>query len=396
MWSFIPMLKIDPCIKAYLKGNTRHRLPVIILCRADTKKIRGKVASNGGKVRHEYEVIHALACDLSSLGVDRLSEQPDVIYIAFDYKASLCMKTASSSMGISNASSFRLTGKGIGIGLVDSGVFPHPDLLHPRNAISFFQDLIGDYKRPYDDNGHGTFLAGCMCSPSASCPGIAPGSGLCVIKAFDASGHGLMSDIMKAIDILLSIREKYNIRVLCLPFEFPYMTKLKLNPLEEVIKKALSFNISVVVPSGNMGMQPCSIYFPGYIKDVITVAGAVCESSNERLYSITSFSGRGPCPGNLAKPDLAAPSVNITSLASRLSYVPSKSPSMEDLSMYTTMSGTSIACALISAACALILEKSPELKCQDLKSMLKLSTISMGENKYAQGTGLFVFDKLLK
>lgn len=396
MWSFIPMSKIDPRIKAYLKGNTRRKLPVIITCRGDTKKIKSKVIYNGGRLRHEYENVNAIACDLSSLGVDRLSEQPDVFYITMDYKASLCMKTASSSVGISRASSLKLTGKGVGIGLIDTGVFPHPDLMHPRNSISFFQDLIGDFKKPYDNNGHGTFLAGCICSSSSVYPGIAPGANLCVVKAFDASGHGLMSDIMKAIDILLEIREKHNIRVICLPFEFPYMTRMKANPLEELIKKAISMNISVVAPSGNMGMQPCSIYFPGNIKDVITVAGAVCESNNEKLLSISSFSGRGPGPKELPKPDLAAPSVNITSLATRVSYVPSRSPSLEEASMYTTMSGTSIACALISAVCAVVLEKTPELKCQDLKSVIRLSTISMGENKYAQGTGLFVFDKLLK
>jgi subtilisin family serine protease len=390
------MSKIDPCIKAYLKGNTRRKIPVIITCRGDTQKIKGKVTYNGGKLRHEYENVNALACDLSSLGVDRLSEQPDVCYITMDYKASLCMKAAASSIGISHAASFHLTGKGVGIGLVDTGVFPHPDLISPRNSISFFQDLIGSFKKPYDNNGHGTFMAGCICSSSPVYPGIAPAADLCIVKAFDASGHGLMSDIMKAIDILLGIREKYNIRVMCLPFEFPYMTRMKSNPLEELIKKAISMDISVVAPSGNMGMQPCSIYFPGNIKDIITVAGAVCESSNKTLFSISSFSGRGPGPKELSKPDLAAPSVNITSLNSSLSYLPSRSPSLDASSKYTTMSGTSIACAIVSAACAVVLEKSPELKCQDLKSVLRLSTISMGENKYAQGTGLFVFDKLLK
>ena len=132
------------------------------------------------------------------------------------------------------------------------------------------------------------------------------------------------------------------------------------------------------------------------MKDVITVAGAVCSSTNEKLFSISSFSGRGPGPDELSKPDLAAPAVNVASLASSLSYIPSRSLPADASSMYTTLSGTSIACALVSAACAVVLEKSPELKCQDLKSVLRLSTVSMGENKYSQGTGLFVFDKLLK
>lgn len=46
-----------------------------------------------------------------------------------------------------------LTGKGIGVAMLDTGIFPHIDF---AGRILAFQDFIYDRKTPYDDNGHGT------------------------------------------------------------------------------------------------------------------------------------------------------------------------------------------------------------------------------------------------
>jgi subtilisin family serine protease len=303
-------------------------------------------------------------------------------------------------MGINHAKVFNLTGKNIGIGLIDSGVFPHPDIVLKRNCISYFSDLINSIEKPYDDNGHGTFMSGCIASSgslsSNMYSGTAPDSNLCVIKAFDAAGNGCMSDIIKAIDMLIELKDRYNIRIICLPFEFKYMNKVKANPLEDLIKKAVKMNIAVVTPSGNLGYQPYSIYFPGNMKEAITVGGAYCVENNLENFRVCSFSGRGPTIKEIAKPDILAPAVNITSLAANTSYIPGLKIKSELKVPYSTMSGTSIACALIAGVCAVVLEKTPELSPPDLKSVLCLSTMSLGENKLSQGSGLFIFDKIMK
>jgi subtilisin family serine protease len=260
--------------------------------------------------------------------------------------------------------------------------------------------LIGQKEKPYDDNGHGTFTCGCIASTghlsSGMYQGIAPDANLCIIKAFDTAGYGLMSDIIKGIDILLSIKDKYNIRILCLPFEFPYLKSLKINPLEDIIKSASASNMAIIVPSGNLGYQPYSIYFPGNMKEAITVGGAYCVENNLENFRVCSFSGRGPTIKEIAKPDILAPAVNITSLAANTSYIPGLKIKSELKVPYSTMSGTSIACALIAGVCAVVLEKTPELSPPDLKSVLCLSTMSLGENKLSQGSGLFIFDKIMK
>ena len=50
-----------------------------------------------------------------------------------------------------------LTGLGIGVAILDTGIFPHIDF---DTRIIAFQDFINGRKRPYDDNGHGTHVAG--------------------------------------------------------------------------------------------------------------------------------------------------------------------------------------------------------------------------------------------
>lgn len=400
MWLLGFNKKIDPNIRNYMKINMKRKIPIIICYKDNLKMIKSKILYNGGKIKHEYQHVKAVSCEMSPYSVDKLSEIPEISYISIDHKASLTLKNAAEAMGIKHARVFSLTGKGIGIGLIDSGVFPHPDLTLKRNAISFFYDLINGFEKPYDDNGHGTFSSGCIAGSgtlsSNTCGGAAPDSNLCVIKAFDASGNGFMSDIIKAMDVLIDLKDKYNIRIICLPFEFPYLNKMKVNPLEKIITNALEADIAVITPSGNLGPQPYSIYFPGNIKDVITVGGCSCNDNNIKNYRISSYSGRGPTHDGTPKPDIVAPSTAITSLASNISYNPGARIKPGIKNPYTTMSGTSASCALIAGVCALILEKTPELKPCDLKSVLTLSTLSIGENKFSQGNGLMIFDKILK
>lgn len=392
--------KIDPNIKAYMKINMKRKVPIVVCYKDNLKMIKNKILYNGGKIKYEYQHVKAVSCEMSPYSVDKLSEIPEVSYISMDHKASLTLRNSSDAMGINHARVFSLTGKGIGIGLIDSGVFPHPDLTTKGSTISCFYDLINGYEKPYDDNGHGTFVSGCIAGSGTLSSnlyvGTAPDSSLCIIKAFDASGNGFISDIVKAMDILIDLRDKYNIRVICLPFEFPYMNKMKVNPLEEIINRALKENISIIAPSGNLGPQPYSIYFPGNMKDVITVGGCSCIENNIRNYKISSFSGRGPTSDGIQKPDIVAPSMGITSLASNISYNPTLRLKPDIKNPYLTMSGTSASCGLIAGVCALILEKTPELKPEDLKSVLTLSSVSIGENKFSQGKGLMIFDKILK
>ena len=48
----------------------------------------------------------------------------------------------------------------LAIAFLDTGISPVADFTHPKNRIIAFLDLVGGKTAPYDDNGHGTHVAG--------------------------------------------------------------------------------------------------------------------------------------------------------------------------------------------------------------------------------------------
>lgn len=54
-----------------------------------------------------------------------------------------------------------ITGAGIGIAILDTGICPLEDFTLPRNRIIAFKDFVYGRNNVYDDNGHGTHINGC-------------------------------------------------------------------------------------------------------------------------------------------------------------------------------------------------------------------------------------------
>ena len=50
-----------------------------------------------------------------------------------------------------------LTGKNIGVAVLDTGIFPHRDF---EDRVVCFSDFVRGRREAYDDNGHGTHIAG--------------------------------------------------------------------------------------------------------------------------------------------------------------------------------------------------------------------------------------------
>ena len=69
------------------------------------------------------------------------------------------MDIASVTVGSDFANEYGLTGKNVSVAILDTGVFPHEDLITPRNRIIGFKDFIKQKEQPYDDDGHGTHVA---------------------------------------------------------------------------------------------------------------------------------------------------------------------------------------------------------------------------------------------
>ena len=83
------------------------------------------------------------------------------------------------------------TGKGIGVAILDTGIYPHIDF---DSRICAFVDFILNKKIAYDDNGHGTCVAGILAGSGAASmgkyKGAAPGCHLVALKVLDRFGNG--------------------------------------------------------------------------------------------------------------------------------------------------------------------------------------------------------------
>lgn len=391
--------KLDPNLKEAINDNLHKNYRVIIKCFSLLDKIKKKIHSLRCEVISTLPSLNCICANLSLRAITRLAEYPEVRYISFDGLALLCGNTIQSSNRIKNYKTVKFTGKNVGVGIIDTGVYPHSDLLHPNNKIKKFLDLINDYKYPYDDNGHGTFMAGLICSSGFASKGkfsgIALGSHIYSIKAFNELGRGFVSDILKAIEILISESVDYNIKVLCLPFETLEYNKFILSLFSKLFDKCVKNGITVIVPSGHNGNITNSITGISTLSNCITVGGV----DSRKEITPYKYSSSGPCR-KLEKPDLVAACVNITSLNTNKGYISERNgmklyPSSLD-EPYTNFTGTSCAVAFISGICTLLIEKNPNLTFKDVVSLLKLSCELKNIPKEQQGAGMIDFSSLFE
>ena len=271
------------------------------------------------------------------------------------------------------------TGKGIGVCILDTGIYEHIDF---TGRIWAFYDFLAFKRRPYDDNGHGTHVAGLVAGDGTASMGkyrgAAPGCGIISLKVLDRYGTGSQDDVLRALRWIRENRQQYRIRVVNISVGTTCNSKRNHARLLESVEQLWDEGVVVVTAAGNQGPRPGSITAPGSSKKVITVG------SSDLLEGRSAISGRGPTAECVCKPDIVAPGNKI------MSCVPGKPYS------YGVKSGTSMSTPLVTCAIACALEKNPALTNTDIKTMLMNSAEDMGLPQNLQGWGKFNRRKFLK
>ncbi|QWU17938.1 serine protease AprX [Paenibacillus sophorae] len=285
-----------------------------------------------------------------------------------------------------------LTGKGINIAVLDTGVFPHPDLIRPANRIIAFKDFINHRQRPYDDNGHGTHVAGDAAgngwSSKGKYKGSAPEAGIVGVKVLDRNGSGYDSTIIKGIEWCVAHKKRLKLRILSLSLGGPINSSYKDDPLCQAVEQAVKAGLTVVIAAGNGGPGYGTIESPGNSPSAITV-GAVDDrrtlpQADDR---IAWFSSRGPARFGENKPDLIAPGETIISLRSPRSKLDRELPYQRISKHYFVMSGTSMSTPIVSGAAAQLLQSNPSLSPSQVKTLLKKNTFRLKLNTNTAGSG---------
>ena len=390
--------KLDPSLSHALQSNLYDNYRVLIYCKSLENKTIVKIKSLKCDILRHIDGVNCICAILSPSAIDRLLEYPQVAYITFDCYAHLCGNSILSSNGVSFQSNYDLTGKGIGIGLIDSGVYPHGDLLNPSNRIKKFVDNVNNLNYPYDDNGHGTFMSGLICGSGYGSKGmykgVAKNSHLYVIKAFDKLGKGFISDILFSLEALIKESSDFNIKIICLPFETLDCNKFVLSLFSKLFDLAISKGLVVIVSSGSNKSVKNSIRGIATLSNCITVGG-YDSTGTPKIYE---YSSCGPYQ-KLNKPNLISACVDICSLSSDTQFFSEKNGMKlyptHITNLYTTYSGTSCSAAFISGICALLYENNNDLCFKNTLALLKASSSLINFPKYMQGSGIINLEKLL-
>ncbi|WFA10460.1 S8 family peptidase [Tissierella sp. Yu-01] len=373
--------KLCPVLNAKIMAQSIEEVPVIIQLNENNRNLIKNVSNLSSKVKADLPLIGGIAGNMSTDIIYRLSTTPEVDYISFDSNVYALLDVATPTMEAYFPHEKGYDGNGISVAVIDTGVAPHDDLVKPTNRIISFMDFVNNKEKPYDDNGHGTHVAGIIAgngySSRGKYVGIAPKSNIIGIKALDENGGGSTSDIIAALSYCIEMKDKYNIKIINLSLGTPATHNPEKDPLVKAVEKCVEAGIIVVTAAGNSGPSARTILSPGISKEVITV-GAVDDKRtiDPSDDTIAPFSSRGPTPEGLQKPDLVAPGVNINSI------------SHSKLDSYTSLSGTSMATPLVSGSLALLLNKHTNLSPKEFKSMLTNACMPLNEDKESQGYGM--------
>ena len=295
------------------------------------------------------------------------------------------MNQARKSIHCEDLDTMGLTGAGVGVAVLDTGIYPHEDF---ENRIMAFKDFVRRRPGPYDDNGHGTHIAAMIGGNGASSDGryrgVAPGCGLIAVKVLDFRGNGFASDVLAGLRWIRENKEKYGIRVVNI--SVGSLSRKDMSENSVLVRggdAARDDGLVVVVAAGNHGPGRMTITTPGISRKVITVGCSDDYKEVEVMGNrMVDYSGRGPTMACISKPDLVAPGSGIISCCNQPGQ-------------YMPKSGTSMSTPLVSGAVALLLERYPQMTNRDVKLRLIQRAVDMGRPHNQQGWGLLNVGRLL-
>lgn len=387
------------------------------------------LASHGARLKFAFEHINGAAYRIPVKLLDFLANHPDIAYVSPDrVNKAAWDDEVPAVMDNLVRQQYTLDGSGIGIAVIDSGVYNHDDLQNASGTASrivYSESFVAGDPATTDRYGHGTHVAGILAGngrDSASgytqkYVGLAPNANIINLRVLDANGAGTDSQVIAAIQRAIQLKDTYNIRIINLSLGRPVYESASLDPLCQEVEAAWKAGIVVVVAAGNSGRDSsqgtdgyATIQSPGNDPLVITVGATKTSGTATRLDDyVASYSSKGPTLlDHVVKPDLVAPGNRIVSLLAPSSYLAQNYQNLTvspitvcSLSTCTTglsnrymrLSGTSMATPVVAGAAALMLQNDPTLTPDTIKARM-MKTAWKGYPLSSWGYDIFGFGYL--
>lgn len=256
-----------------------------------------------------------------------------------------------------------ITGKGVNVAIIDSGIAIHKGLKNVKERISF----LDDDKSPDDFSGHGTAVAGVIGMDVGDIRGVAYDCNLYGLKVSNRLGEINLEAISKAI--LWCIDNNINVINISLGINKNTEEGAKFIPmLADIVRLAYTNGIIIVASSGNCNTSD-DVLYPAAFDDVIGIGATTQEDKRWVEEPLGSNYGVGL--------DFMAPGKLIFTTTIKNGY--------------GFFSGTSFASPFTAGLVALLLSEDKTRTFEDVFKILKDNAIPLPKdnpNKLEYGYGL--------
>lgn len=330
------------------------------------------VSENGAQLSRlrRYDNFPVISMTVDASGLASAKNFGGSVQIWRDETVIPFLTDSNNMVGAVTANTSGYTGKGTSIAIVDTGTdTSHPFFKGRRVIEACFSDGCPNGKqkmvgpgaaRPI--NKHGTHVAGIALGRSVDLAGVAPEADLIAINVFNPDGGSRSSNIIGALDWLISLGRQPGVRIasvnMSLGVARHFATACRDQTYELAVRLLEQQKIALIAASGNESSKR-GISYPACVGGIISV-GAI-----DKRYRVAKFSNSAPIL------DLLAPGVSIRSAVPRAAG--RKAP-------YEALQGTSMAAPQVAGAFAVLRQAVPERSVRDLLSALVRSGRSVTDS----------------
>ncbi len=259
---------------------------------------------------------------------------------------------SNAQIGVPKAREAGFDGKGVTVGLLDTGVDrAHPDL---KDVVTEVQDFTGTNLT--DTVGHGTHVASIIAGAGAAYGGVAPNATVIAGKVCVDTGCE-EDDILAGMEWIAGKAKVVN---MSLGSDRGTADDL----LAQAVNNLTASTGSLFVVSAGNSAQPYLVGSPS------TADAALSVGSVGRTDQVSDFSSQGPRTGDHAvKPDITAPGENI--VAARAVGTTLGRPVGDS---HVAANGTSMSAPHVAGVAALLAQARPEWTAAEIKGALMASS----------------------
>jgi serine protease AprX len=407
---------LDPRISTLAAHHSSSVVQAIVQFNAPVTqaKAQSDAAHVHGRLIGNLPIIHGLALQLTAAQARSLAANPDVHAVSLNttvtpqslpyghlpfqmagmgVSGAQLQTTYDQTLGVLPLWKFGVTGTGVGVAVVDTGVDGSlPDFAskdHGSSRVVASAVANADATTATDSYGHGTDVAGIIAgngdNRGSGDPlhgqyiGVAPNANLISIKVSDETGKATVLDVIYGLQFAVAHQSQFNIRVINLSLDSTTPQSYKTDPLDAAAESAWMHGIVVVAAAGNRGTASDAVqYSPANDPYVITVGGVDENgSANASGDTIASWSSQGTTQDGLQKPDVYAPGAHIVSvLAPNSNFASGCATCVVGNGQYIQTSGTSMAAPMISGLAADLLQIHPNWTPDQVKGDLTSSAVT--------------------